>query len=82
MFKNGFTFKVKKNGIIGVIDGVTTTGIYSVAFYENGSFYYRADVYEGTIRDNLEHGYYEEMVTDCGGIAPDTVCGGMELVGA
>lgn len=30
MFKNGFTFKVVKNNIIGQIDGVTTTGIYSV----------------------------------------------------
>lgn len=61
MYKIGFSFKVKKNGIIGTIDGVTTTGIYSVSFFENGSFYYRADVYEGTIRDNLKYGYYEEI---------------------
>lgn len=60
MYKNGFTFKVAKNGIIGVVDGVTTTGIYSVCFYENGSFYYRADVHEGTIKDNLLHGFYQE----------------------
>ena len=61
MFKNGFTFKVTKNGIIGVIDAVSTTGIYSVCFYRDGSFYHRADVYEGTIRDNLKYGYYEEV---------------------
>lgn len=61
MYKIGFTFKVVKNGIVGVIDGVTTTGIYSVVFFENGSLYYRADVHEGTIRDNLKYGFYEKV---------------------
>lgn len=61
MFKNGFTFKVVKNNIIGQIDGVTTTGIYSVVFYKNGSIYYRADVYEGTIINNLKSGFYKEV---------------------
>ena len=61
MYKNGFRFEVTKNGIIGEIDGVTTAGIYSVCFYENGSLYLRADVFEGTIRDNLECGAYREI---------------------
>lgn len=61
MFKNGFRFRVVKNGIIGEIDGVSTTGIYSVCFYEDGKFYYRADVHEGTIADNLKYGYYEAI---------------------
>lgn len=61
MYKAGFKFEVVKNGIIGEIDGVSTTGIYSVCFYRDGSMYYRADVYEGTIRDNLKYGYYREV---------------------
>ena len=59
MIKNGFKFKVKKNGIVGQVDGVTTTGIYSVCFYQNGEMYYRTDVYEGTIINNLKYGHYE-----------------------
>lgn len=61
MYKNGFRFEVTKNGIIGEIDGVTTTGIYSVCFYENGSMYYRADVYESTITNNLKIGAYKAI---------------------
>ena len=62
MYKTGFRFEVVKNGIVGIIDGVTTTGIYSVAFYEGGEMYFRADVHEGTIRDNLKYGYYKEVI--------------------
>jgi hypothetical protein len=61
MYKNGFRFEVVKNGIIGEINGVTTTGIYNVCFFEDGQLYYTADVYEGTIRDNLKYGYYREV---------------------
>lgn len=61
MFKNGFTFKVANGNITGQIDGITTTGIYSVVFYNNGSAYYRADVYEGTIKNNLKSGFYKEV---------------------
>lgn len=61
MYKIGFKFEVAKNGLIGIIDGVTTTGIYSVSFYENGGLYLRADVYEGTITDNLKIGAYKEI---------------------
>ena len=60
MFKNGFRFKVVKNGIIGEITGCGA-GIYTVAFFENGSMYLLADVHEGTIRDNLKYGYYEAI---------------------
>lgn len=58
MYKIGFRFKVAKNGIIGEIDGVTRHGIYSVCFYENGSMYFRADVHEATITNNLKYGFY------------------------
>lgn len=61
MYKIGFRFEVTKNGIIGEVDGVSTTGIYSVCFFENGSFYYRTDVYEGTITNNLKYGIYKEI---------------------
>ena len=61
MYKIGFKFEVVKNGIIGIIDGVTTTGIYGVAFFEDGSFYFHADVYEGTIINNLKIGAYKEI---------------------
>lgn len=61
MYKNGFRFEVTKNGIIGEIDGVTTTGIYSVCFYQNGEMYYRADVYESTITNNLKVGAYKAI---------------------
>ena len=58
MFKNGFIFKVvtdnANDNITGQIDGITTTGIYSVVFRNNGSIYYRADVYEGTIINKLK----------------------------
>ena len=61
MYKNGFKFQVTKNGIIGEIDGITTNGIYSVCFYKNNEMYYRADVHEGTIKNNLEYGFYKEI---------------------
>lgn len=61
MYKIGFKFKVVKNGIIGIIDGVTTTGIYSIMFYQDGCPYYRADVHEGTITGNLQIGSYKEL---------------------
>lgn len=61
MYKIGFKFKVVKNGIIGVIDGVSTLGIYSVVFYMDEFPYYRADVFEGTITNNLQNGVYEEI---------------------
>lgn len=61
MYKIGFKFEVVKNEIIGIIDGVTTTRIYSVAFFEDESFYYRADVHEGTITGNLKIGVYKEI---------------------
>lgn len=59
MYKCGFKFKVTNKNITGEIDGVSTTGIYSVVFYENGSMYYRADVYESTITNNIKYGVYE-----------------------
>jgi hypothetical protein len=61
MYKTGFKFEVVKNGIIGIIDGVSTTGIYSVAFFKDSGFYYRASVYEKTIIDNLKIGAYKEI---------------------
>jgi hypothetical protein len=61
MYKTGFKFEVVKNGIIGIIDGVSTTGIYSVAFFKDGGFYYHASVYERTIIDNLKIGAYKEI---------------------
>lgn len=69
MYKIGFKFKVVKNGIVGEVDGVATSGIdgitdkpiCSVCFYENGGLYYRADVFEDTITQNLKHGFYEEI---------------------
>lgn len=61
MYKNGFEFEVVKNGIIGIIDGVSTTGIYSVCFYENGEMYHRADVHESTITNGLECGAYRAL---------------------
>ena len=61
MYKLGFTFKVKENGYIGVINGVTTTGIYHVAFYENGELRFQVEVCEGVIRNNLADGTYEEV---------------------
>jgi hypothetical protein len=60
MFKNGFRFRVKKNGIIGEITGYSA-GIYGVAFFKDGEMYYMADVHEGTIVNNLKYGYYEEI---------------------
>ena len=58
-YKNGFSFKVAKNGFTGVIDGVSSKGIYSVCFFdETGAMYLRADVYESTITGNLECGAY------------------------
>ena len=62
MYKCGFKFEVVKNGIVGVIDGVSTAKVYSVAFYKDGEMYLRADVCEGTIRENLRSGYYREIV--------------------
>lgn len=62
MFKNGFRFEVVKNGIIGEITGVTREGVYGVLFFnKDGIPYYRADVFEGTIRDNLRLGNYKEV---------------------
>ena len=61
MYKLGFTFKVKESGYIGVINGVTTTGTYHVAFYENGELWCQIDVCEGVIKNNLEDGTYEEV---------------------
>ncbi len=61
MYKCGFKFEVVKNGIVGVIDGVSTAKVYSVTFYKNGEMYLRADVCEGTIRENLRSGYYKEI---------------------
>ena len=61
MFKLGFKFKVVKNGIIGVIDGVTRSGVYSVSFYEDNELCYQADVHEGTITGNLNIGTYKEL---------------------
>jgi len=61
MYKCGFKFEVVKNGNIGVIDGVSTTGIYSVVFYKDGEVYLRAGVEEGTIRENLKDGRYKEI---------------------
>lgn len=61
MYKTGFSFKVTKNGIIGVVDGVSnslSSKIYSVSFYENGNLYYMADVFEETITNNLKYGHY------------------------
>ena len=58
MFGIGFKFEVVKNGIIGIIDGVSTSGIYSVCFYKNGEMYLRADVCEGTIANNIKYGEY------------------------
>lgn len=61
MYKKGFSFKVTKNGIIGVVDGVSnslSSKIYSVSFYENGNLYYMADVFEETITNNLKYGHY------------------------
>lgn len=63
MYKIGFKFVVVKNGIIGVIDGVSTKGIYSVSFFKDDSFYYRADVYEGTIAGNLKIGLYKGVIS-------------------
>lgn len=64
MFQKGFSFKVTKNGITGIINGVVdnfSSRIYSVSFYENGKLYYMADVFEETISNNLKYGYYEEI---------------------
>jgi hypothetical protein len=61
MYKTGFSFKVTKNGIIGVVDGISnslSSKIYSVSFYENGNLYYMADVFEETITNNLKYGHY------------------------
>ena len=61
MLKNGFSFEVVKNGIIGELDGLTRPGIWSVCFYENGSMIHRYDVYEQTIINNLKAGLYKEV---------------------
>ena len=65
MYNKGFSFKVTKNGIIGIIKDLSTTGIssqiYAVDFYENGKYYYSADVFEETITNNLKYGYYEAI---------------------
>jgi hypothetical protein len=61
MYKIGFKFEVVKFGIIGIIDGVSTPGIYSVAFFDYYGFYCRRSVYEGTIIDNLKIGAYKEI---------------------
>lgn len=61
MYKCGFKFEVVKNGIIGVIDGVSAAKVYSVVFYKDGEIYLRADVCEGTIRENLRSGYYKKI---------------------
>ena len=63
MIKNGFVFVVKKNLIIGEVDG-EAGGIYRVVFYENYNAYSAGevwkvyDVYEGTILNNLKYGEY------------------------
>lgn len=61
MYNKGFTFKVNKNGIIGVVNGINkslTSNIYSISFYENNNLYYMADVFEETITNNLKYGCY------------------------
>ena len=61
MYKKGFSFKVTKNGITGIINGVVdnfSSRIYSVSFYENGELYFIADVFEETITNNLKYGDY------------------------
>ena len=61
MFKNGFRFEITKNGNIGEITGVSTTGIYSVVFFDKYGMYLRADVTEGTIRNKLEAGVFKAL---------------------
>lgn len=61
MYKVGFRFEVVKNGLIGIIKGVTATGLYSVTFYENGRLYLCANVFEDTITLNLKIGAYREI---------------------
>lgn len=61
MYKKGFSFKVTKNGIVGIVDGINSdvfSRVYSVSFYENGNLYYVADVFEETITNNLKYGHY------------------------
>lgn len=60
MLKNGLCFKVLKTNIYGIIDGVSTADVYSMVFYQDGYFYLRADVTEGTIKDNLHFGLWQE----------------------
>ena len=60
MYKNGFMIEVVKNGIIGKIDG-EASGIYSMVFFQNGQMYYRAEVTEGTINENLAYGYWKVL---------------------
>lgn len=59
--KNGFTFKVVGENITGEVDGLTRENIWSVVFRENGRMFARYDVYESTIKNNLELGIYEEV---------------------
>lgn len=60
MYKD-LVFKVVENGIIGVVGGMSNKGMYDVCFYENGSLYFRADVCEEIITDNLKYGVYEVL---------------------
>lgn len=59
MYKNGQKFKVVKNGIICEITGVSTSGIYSMAFYENDELFFQGDVTQGTIENNIEYGFWK-----------------------
>ena len=60
-YKIGFAFEVVRNKVTGIIDGVTTASIYNVVYYKNGSPFYRADVFEGTLTANLKAGIYKEV---------------------
>lgn len=59
--KNGFKFEVVGMNIIGEVDGLTREGIWNVIWSKDGYVFSRHDVYESTIKENLDMGIYVEV---------------------